>query len=564
MGFYFYIMKPYPDQEISINQIITALETKNRLLFQLPTGGGKTAIFSFIAKQWYLKTQQKVLIIAHRDILITQSALTLRKIGMTVETVVAKKKSLNHLSNSYVAMVQTLKNRLKIDPDFVKDIGLIICDEAHLLLYEEIFEYFPNVKVLAFSGTPAVMKKISFCKCTRCGKISDNIDICCNVEMFEYTRNFTLSEIYEHIIIGTSIAELIEKGRLIAPLNYDFGNVHHKDLKIDAKTNDYDDEEFSSNDAIANVLLQYEKLCKGEKTLIFNSSAKNNLATYNQFLDAGYTNIKLYDSVNECDQPEKILKWFKETPNAILMNVAILTTGFDEPTVQSIILNRATKSISLYHQICGRGGRACDEIYKDTFKLIDLGGNIEAHGKWQDYVDWEAYFYGTNEKPKPKKEPLENVIQCKECGMIHSKSLLQCPECGFEKVVYFQKQKLSNDVAVLIDEYPIPDGYKIVKYTKKNNKDLSFAYTILINSTVDLFIYRYVRKISYLHSLSSGQFHDSIKSIFAKPMKTFAVSFDRRSMRTFDNLLKSVKSKLDCHYKLTQEEIKPITIIKKL
>jgi len=557
-------MTPFPDQEISINAIISELKTRNRLLYQLPTGGGKTAIFSFIAKQWYLETNQKSLIVVHRDILVKQSATTLRKIGMTVETVVASKKSLNHLSKSYVAMVRTLINRLKIDPEFVKEIGLIICDEAHLLLFSEVFEYFPTVKILAVSGTPAVLKKVSFCKCTRCGKISDTIDICCNVEMFEYSRTFTLSEIYEHIIIGTSIQTLIDTNRLVTPLNYDFGKVHHKDLKVDAKTNDYDDEEFASENAVANVVLQYETICKNEKTLIFNSSTKTNLAVYNQFINAGYTNVKLFDSVNECDSQNSILEWFKNTPDAILLNCSILTTGFDEPTIQSIILNRATKSISLYHQMVGRGGRTCDSIYKDTFKLIDLGGNIEAHGKWQDFVDWEAYFYGTNEKPKPKKEALENVIQCTECGMIHGKSLLQCPECGFEKVVYFQKQQLSNAVAVLIDDYPLPDGGKIVKYARRNQKDLSFAYTILINQTVDLFIYRYVTKASYLKSLSNGQFHDSIKGIFGKPMKTFAVSFDRKSMRTFDNLLKSVKSKLDTYYHLLPEETKPITIIKKL
>jgi len=165
------------------------------------------------------------LIVVHREVLIDQSAKTLRKIGMTVETVVASKKSLNHLSKAYVAMVRTLINRLKIDPDFVKEIGLIICDEAHLLLFEEVFEFFPTVKILAVSGTPAVLKKVSFCKCTRCGKVSNDIEICCNVEMFEYTRSFTLSEIYEHIIIGTPIIELIENGRLVKPIFLHLGNM---------------------------------------------------------------------------------------------------------------------------------------------------------------------------------------------------------------------------------------------------------------------------------------------------------------------------------------------------
>lgn len=554
-------MQPYPDQQISIDKILMQLKDCNRLLYQLPTGGGKTAIFSFIAKQWYLQNNSKVLVVAHRDVLISQSAATLRKIGMSVETVVASKKRLNHLSNSYVAMIQTLKNRLKNDNNFLKDVGLIVVDEAHLLMHKEIFDYYPNAKILGVSATPALLKKISFCRCSRCGKEIDDIETCCKVEMFEYSRNFALAEIYEKIIIGTPIRDLIETNRLIEPLNFDFGKVHHNNLKIDAKTNDFDDENFTDNISVANVVLQYEKICKGKKTLIFNASSKVNLQVYNQFLEAGYTNVKIFDSVNECDSATEILNWFKNTSDAILLNVSILTTGFDEPTLEAIIINRATKSISLYHQIVGRGSRVCEAIVKERFIVVDLGGNIEAHGRWQDYVDWETYFYGSNEKPKPKKEALENTTQCTNCGNIHQKSLLECDVCGHVKIVYSGQKKMSESVAVLIDEYPLPDGYKICQYTKKNQKENSFAYSILINQTVDLFIYRNVTVGAYLLSLSNGNFHERLHAVLSKPMRTFAVNFDRKNMRTFDMLMKSIKSKLDKFYNLETIQIKPIVQI---
>ena len=155
-------MKPYPHQEKSIEEILQHLETENRVLFCLATGGGKTAVFSFLAKRFIKKTGKKVLIVAHRDELINQTAFTLRKIGVTVETVVAKKKSLNHLSNSYVAMIQTLKKRLQKDDNFLKDVGLIIVDEAHLLMHKEIFEYYPDAKILGVTATPTVLKKVNF------------------------------------------------------------------------------------------------------------------------------------------------------------------------------------------------------------------------------------------------------------------------------------------------------------------------------------------------------------------------------------------------------------------
>ena len=85
-----------------------------------------------------------------------------------------------------------------------------------------------------------------------------------------------------------------------------------------------------------------------------------------------------------------ILKWFKKTPGAILTSVSILTTGFDEPSVESIILNRATKSLTLYYQMIGRGSRILKD--KKTFTVIDLGNNFHRFGPWGDDLDWQRIF----------------------------------------------------------------------------------------------------------------------------------------------------------------------------
>ena len=84
------------------------------------------------------------------------------------------------------------------------------------------------------------------------------------------------------------------------------------------------------------------------------------------------------------------MSWFRETPNAILTSVGILTTGFDEPTVKTIIINRATRSLTLYHQMIGRGSRKLPE--KDAFSIIDLGNNVRRFGYWQDYINWQDAF----------------------------------------------------------------------------------------------------------------------------------------------------------------------------
>jgi superfamily II DNA or RNA helicase len=85
-----------------------------------------------------------------------------------------------------------------------------------------------------------------------------------------------------------------------------------------------------------------------------------------------------------------VLDWFRNTPNGILTSVSILTTGFDEPAVETIMLNRATKSLTLYHQMIGRGSRILPQ--KKSFKIIDLGNNARRFGLWQLPVDWKHVF----------------------------------------------------------------------------------------------------------------------------------------------------------------------------
>ena len=85
-----------------------------------------------------------------------------------------------------------------------------------------------------------------------------------------------------------------------------------------------------------------------------------------------------------------ILEWFQKTPDAVLSSVSILTTGFDEPTVETIILNRATKSLTLYHQMIGRGSRILKN--KKKFTVIDLGNNARRFGLWDAMINWHDIF----------------------------------------------------------------------------------------------------------------------------------------------------------------------------
>jgi superfamily II DNA or RNA helicase len=541
-------MKPYPDQQKSINEIFTEFQTKERLLFQLPTGGGKTAVFSFIAKRFIKEYQKKILVLAHREELINQTLNTLRDIGVSCESVFASKKSLKHNANAYVGMIQTLKNRLKNNPLFVKGIGLIIIDEAHLDLHKEVFVYFPTAKILAVTATPSSLKKINFTRCHRCKKEHETITECCNYETYEYTRKFSYSEIYEHIILGQSISQLILNDRLVRDLNYQIGGCNRSEFLIDSKTGDYDTKSTDAYFKQPNVVKNYEAICKGEKTIVFNSSTSTNLATFESFIDAGYENVRMLDSVNTKQSERKpILKWFKETPGAILLNCGVLTAGFDEPTIQAVIINRATLSLSLWLQMVGRGGRKCETIYKPHFKVIDLGGNIETHGKWSDEIDWQGIFYSSNENPKPKREALDQTKQCTNCGMIYVKNEITCPNCDYEEP---KKEKaITDEVAVLVDEIPLPNGKKILDYCTRIGKDKNFAWTILINQILDLFIRHEVTFGTFKRTEKNGKFEQSMRNIIKEPYSRIQGSeLEGTNLRTKAYIINKIKNKLEKYY----------------
>ena len=147
---------------------------------------------------------------------------------------------------------------------------------------------------------------------------------------------------------------------------------------------------YTNNEMLSKLMEAYKERCDGKKTLIFNNGINTSLFVYDLFRSAGYQVAHLDNTASKKERT-LILEWFKKTPNAILTSVSILTTGFDEPTVESIILNRATKSLTLYYQMIGRGSRILKN--KNSFDVIDLGNNFHRFGPWgSTNLDWQRIF----------------------------------------------------------------------------------------------------------------------------------------------------------------------------
>lgn len=357
----------YAYQKGDIDAIFERLDnasSKHHLLYQLPTGGGKTVIFSEIVRRYLLTNDKKVVVLTHRIELCKQTSKMLKGFGVTNKIINSKVKELGDQNDysCFVAMVETLKNRIHDEKLHLDNIGLVIIDEAHYNSFRKLLNSFKKAFILGVTATP----------------LSSNIKL-------------PIHQSYDELIVGDTISSLIEKGFLARAITYSY-DVGLTSLKVGIN-GDYTVK--SSDDLYTNSIMQekllhaYTERSLGKKTLIFNNGIHTSLYVYETFKEAGY-DIRHLDNTSSPEERKDILAWFKKKPNAILTSVGILTTGFDEPTVETIILNRATKSLTLYYQMIGRGSRKLPG--KDKFTVIDLGNNAARFGLWSDPVNWQHIF----------------------------------------------------------------------------------------------------------------------------------------------------------------------------
>ena len=357
----------YQYQEKAIAQILAKLEQNQagyRLLFQLPTGGGKTVIFSEITRRYLQTRQQKVMVLTHRVELCSQTSATLKRMGIRNRVIDRTVKHIraNDTYSCYVAMVETLHNRVEAGDIDISGIGLVIIDEAHHHSFQKLLEKFEGAVIVGVTATP--LSSDSECP---------------------------LYRDYRELITGESIENLIAGGFLATPKTWRY-DVELAGLQTGANGDfsiSSSDELYSSPAMMELLLHAYQEHAKGKKTLIFNNGIFTSKNVCQFFNDHGYAARHLDNQASATERAD-ILKWFKKTKGAILTSVSILTTGFDEPTIQAVMLNRATTSLTLYHQMIGRGSRRLPQ--KKNFTIIDLGNNTERFGHWQEPVDWAGIF----------------------------------------------------------------------------------------------------------------------------------------------------------------------------
>ncbi len=381
-------------QELAITQLRTALAHCSRALLVMPTGSGKTVVFSEICRLASNKSR-KVLILVHRRELITQASDKLTKAGVKHGIIAAGFDSSDHPVQ--VASVQTLIRRLN-SRSFTPD--LIIIDEAHHAVagsWDKIIGHFTDAKIIGVTATPT--------RLDGCG----------------------LGSHFSTLVSGPSVEQLTKLGflsqhRVFAPpVIADLSNVK-------TRAGDYANDQLSAAmdrpTITGSAVDTYRLRADGLPAIAFCCSIAHATSVCASFNAAGYR-AKLVTGNMKMEERDEAISGLADGRTQVLCSVDVVSEGTDVPAVSAAILLRPTQSEALYLQQIGRILRP--QPGKIAIVLDHVGSTVK-HGFIDDVRVWSL-----DAKPKRKKasEPAPSVRQCPMCFAAF-KPQPACPCCGFE------------------------------------------------------------------------------------------------------------------------------------
>lgn len=339
-------LRPY--QQEAREAVHREWENRRSTLLVIPTGGGKTIIFSAIIEDCVRKGQ-RVLVLAHRGELLDQAADKLhRSTGLQCAVEKAEQSCLGSWFRVVVGSVQTLQREKRLtqfSPDYF---DVIIIDEAHHALadgYRVILDHFSGAKILGVTATPdrGDMKDL--------GAVFESL-------AYEYTLPQAVRDGYLCPIRAETV-----------PLKLDIS-------QVGVQSGDYKPGDLGT--ALDPYLEQIAEIiareCADRKTVVFLPL----IATAQKMRDIlNRVGLRAAEVNGQSADRAEILADFDNDKYNVLCNAMLLTEGWDCPSVDCIVVLRPTKMRGLYCQMVGRGTRL--HAGKDHLLLLDFLWHTERH-----------------------------------------------------------------------------------------------------------------------------------------------------------------------------------------
>ncbi|MEX3764435.1 DEAD/DEAH box helicase [Paraburkholderia phenoliruptrix] len=406
-------------QQVAVEEVRREFRAKNYpTLFVLPTGGGKTYTFSYIAANAAARGNS-VVIIVHRKELLLQASKSLANLGIE-HGLISPHFTPDSKQRVQVASVDTLLIRLKKTPNLFK-FSLIIFDESHHVIADNkwgtVYEMMGRPPMLGVTATPVRTD----------GK-----------GLGEHAGG-----VFKSMVEGPTVKELIARGALLNPTVY--SSLEVPDLQGVGKNKDGDyiakqlaariDKPKITGSAVAH----YSKICPGARAIVFCVSVEHAQHVVEEFNAAGYRFALLVGAPTMSDaERTDVNKRLKRGDLDGACTVDLVSEGYDLPDLTCCIMLRATASEALFLQQVGRVMRPSDG--KTECFLLDHVGNVGAfvdgeykrkHGLPDEEREWTLDGRKKKARKAADDEPTIALKQCPKCYHVHEPAPT-CPVCKFE------------------------------------------------------------------------------------------------------------------------------------
>ena len=398
-----YTLRPYQQQasDAAVNYFSRKGEKviRNGILI-LPTGAGKSLVIADIAS----RIDEPLMVLQPSKEILEQNVAKYASYGMGEYSIYSASLGKKEVSRVTFATIGSVINHMEEFEQFHK----ILVDECHQVnpkggMYKRFFEA-TDRKIIGLTATPYRLASVQLEP--KFGKIP---------QYGSMLRFITRSRprIFSDVLYFCQVGDLLSQGYL-SPMRY-FGlnRLDLNNVKVNSNGSEYDEKSLFKE---MERVYFYDYLCEIIERLLHPQGApRNGILVFTKFVNEAERLTWDFDGICEMvsgETPKKereaILERFKSGQTKVVANVGVLTTGFDHPALDTIVLARPTMSLALYYQMVGRAIRP----YKDKVGwVVDLCGSYQKFGKVEDLkVDQEGYgkwFISSNGKQ------LTNVVMTK-------------------------------------------------------------------------------------------------------------------------------------------------------
>lgn len=451
-------------QQIAVNAVYDYLRKSDlNPCVVLPTGAGKSIVIAKIVTDAVTLWQGRCLILAHVKELLEQNAAKIAALCPEIDIGIfsAGLNSRNTKERVIVAGIQSVYDKAAQLGSF----DLVLIDEAHLIppdgdgmyrsFLDDMKKINPNIRLIGLTATPYRLKGGLICR-------KENLlnEVCCEIGVRE-------------LIVAGYLSKLRSKN---GKYKADLDNLHIRGGEFVAE----DVEKAMDNERLVTASCrEIAELCKDrKKVLIFASSIDHCRHIAETIREQTHEECGIVTGHTPKLERAEILDRFRGITQKnlfgeakpelkYLVNVGVLTTGFDAPAIDCVAILRPTNSAGLYYQMVGRGFRLSPDTGKTDCLILDYGGNIMRHGP----VD----MIRITENPGRKGNGGAPVRECPQCQSVFPAGRTACPDCGYE--FPREERELRHDSRACSDgilsgesselEYPVKDVYYCT-HTKRN------------------------------------------------------------------------------------------------